>query len=1435
MRDLTLSIILRFIADQFTNGLNAARRQLLELSGSAITSDTAMGRFHQRINIAARSVLDFGGAIRGLIAGFSLLAIAYGIKGVIELADNLRLIEGRIKSASDGAVDFARNYAGLVGISFNTGTALSENANMFSRINAGMRDMGGASRDTLRQVDLVAKGLRLSNAGTGETASVIRQWSQAIASGLLRGDEFNSMMENAPRLAKAMADGLGVNIGVLRAMAEAGELTSAKAVQALVSQGKAIDQEFKKLPVSIGAAFEKIKTAFGQYVAEADRGAGATAGLAGGMESIANNMKPLMETAVTLAKLLGIVLAGAAISGIGSYLAALWAINQAQRALATMTHLHTEALREDLQRTVQLTGARVQQIEVDIAATRATLAGTLAMGERMAVTNTLNLQTQSLTAATLAQTEATAALSASTVSFGARVMSALKPMNLLNLAMAFMAGYAVGEWLNSFTVVKKGAIIAIDAIVSALADLEYHLKKTGLLWELKFTFSDEGINQLNQKLADLDAEFVAGARIREETKQGLLDDADAAGKVKTATEELIDTFKNAKTPADTFKEKARALTEEFNKQKKATDDSTLSLETYTKALLFLHNAMQTDIAKNQTPFQKEQADLQDKVDKATLSPEDYQRKQYLKTNSAEETDTLMALWAQTKDGQKEVAQTTKKLTKETLDAQLTAIKTQQDALKAAGDNELQQTKNTYAAKELDLKQQQADQLITEQQLAEKLLDLKKAQADEELNIKRDQILRESELKRAAITAQIQAAQQDAPVSSMTPLFKQAEQKYNLPPNLVQAVAQVESAGGKNAGASSAGALGVMQLMPTTAKSLGVTDRTDPAQSIEGGAKLLRELLDTFNGDVRLALMAYNSNPAKVKSVGGDLSKMKPETQAYLPKVLGEMQNPTLTTGHGTAEDKQALTVKIAALNAQLTANEADTVAQLKSLGLDEQNTEIAQSDAELALKKATLAQKKQLDAENNSAEHEAALAVVDAKEVASQQELDLGNITQEQHLANLRTFAAQRLAIEQKFLDDKRKLLAGDALELAKNLNAKTAATKQGEAAITAIEDKAALARKAAFKEAFAPFETAMDGMVQGVLTGQQTIGNAVKNAAASIVTSYAASFIKTRIMNNAQWLWEVAGFAGKEAKKKAIQNGSEIWQGLLWVKRKALLTGEWLFETLGFSAKEATKTAVKITSETAQAGIVAGSETVKAGAVAAGEAVQTGAVAAGESARSGITLMGTLKAIGAKAAQAAAGAYSWVMTEVPWPLNIILAPVAAVAAFVGTMAFGGGIGSAKGGELEVEKDNAPFILHKKESVLPAGVADNFRKVVDMVKHVTAPEKDMLPANTHEIIRAMIETGQLKGGWSVPQELLKMPAQAMHTATALVNNAQQHQQTTNSNTSKVTEVTHHHQPIHFAPVYNNDYIDAAGGKKFVKEHSREILKQLQSLNRRFVS
>jgi tape measure domain-containing protein len=182
----------------------------------------------------ALSDLTDGFASAGRAAAAATAAFATG--KLVQIADEWNSVNARLKQASSSADDFAASQRQLMEISQRTGTAFSDNANLFSRAAASMREYGYSSDEVLKITEAVSTGLKLSGANTQEASSVITQFSQALAQGVLRGEEFNAVNEAGDRVIRALAAGMGVARKDLKSMADQGQLTIDKVVPALMSQ-----------------------------------------------------------------------------------------------------------------------------------------------------------------------------------------------------------------------------------------------------------------------------------------------------------------------------------------------------------------------------------------------------------------------------------------------------------------------------------------------------------------------------------------------------------------------------------------------------------------------------------------------------------------------------------------------------------------------------------------------------------------------------------------------------------------------------------------------------------------------------------------------------------------------------------------------------------------------------------------------------------------------------------------------------------------------------------------------------------------------------------------------------------------------------------------------------------------------------------------------
>ncbi|HII3212813.1 TPA: phage tail tape measure protein, partial [Enterobacter hormaechei subsp. hoffmannii] len=277
-----------------------------------------------QLNSAKASAVGLAGAFAG----------AYATGHLISLADEWSSVNARLKQASKSSDDFKESQRALMDISQRTGTAFSDNASLFARSAASMREYGYSSEEVLKVTEAISTGLKLSGASTSEASSVITQFSQALAQGVLRGEEFNSVNENGDRVIRALASGMGVARKDLKAMADQGQLTADKVVPALTSQLGTLRDEYSAMPQTVASATTKIENAFMAWVGGANEATGATSALTGALNSISDNINTVASAAGVLAAIGGSRFIGGMIGDLGSQTAQLVEARKNEIALA---------------------------------------------------------------------------------------------------------------------------------------------------------------------------------------------------------------------------------------------------------------------------------------------------------------------------------------------------------------------------------------------------------------------------------------------------------------------------------------------------------------------------------------------------------------------------------------------------------------------------------------------------------------------------------------------------------------------------------------------------------------------------------------------------------------------------------------------------------------------------------------------------------------------------------------------------------------------------------------------------------------------------------------------------------------------------------------------------------------------------------------------
>lgn len=251
-------------------------QRLDQMDGSFNKSSQSAGRFEGALNKVGIA-----------IAGAFTIETA---KRIIEIGDEMITLQARISRLSSSVDEAKKTMATLSSISSQTGNSLSETERLWESLTSALKETGATNSQILALTTTLQKIGSIGGSSTEEMANALRQFGQSISGGIVRAEEFNSILEQMPELARQIAAGLGISIGQLRQRMLEGKLTAQDALNAIQQQSSKVNEEFEKMPVSIGRAKNSLDVAFRNAINDLNQAIGLTSTLAGLMQSVADNL-----------------------------------------------------------------------------------------------------------------------------------------------------------------------------------------------------------------------------------------------------------------------------------------------------------------------------------------------------------------------------------------------------------------------------------------------------------------------------------------------------------------------------------------------------------------------------------------------------------------------------------------------------------------------------------------------------------------------------------------------------------------------------------------------------------------------------------------------------------------------------------------------------------------------------------------------------------------------------------------------------------------------------------------------------------------------------------------------------------------------------------------------------------------------------------------
>uniref|UniRef100_UPI000810A613 tape measure protein n=1 Tax=Acinetobacter baumannii TaxID=470 RepID=UPI000810A613 len=468
------------------------------------------------------------------------------VSAAISKMDTYTGLQNRLKLVTNNQVELNKATEDTFRIAQKTYSAWDSVLQVYQRFSDNAKTLNLTMDDTARLTETVSKAVAISGASAAAADAALVQFGQALASGTLRGEELNSVMEQTPALAKAIAQGMGITVGELRTVAAEGKITSQEIVKALKNVQNDVDALFAKTDITISQSLTLLNNEITKFVGESGKGSGAAEVLSGSIKTLAGNLDVLTSAMmVGGAYWLGtyipaIYASGVAVAAKTKELAVQtvtqYAAIQAERAAAAQQVLSTQTVVANTQATLAAIAAE-KALEVQRLKSQITEKGRTATLTRMAELKKIEAQvTRELAVAegALATAQArSAAAGAASVGIGSRLLGLLSgPVGIGITVASLAAGYLLmrnnGDKANDMLEKQsRYAGMAADELMklegAQKRAAEGELTKQLSLQNAQLSKSQNEFLLLTQSITDNNKQSAEAYRIWAELKTGVID------------------------------------------------------------------------------------------------------------------------------------------------------------------------------------------------------------------------------------------------------------------------------------------------------------------------------------------------------------------------------------------------------------------------------------------------------------------------------------------------------------------------------------------------------------------------------------------------------------------------------------------------------------------------------------------------------------------------------------------------------------------------------------------------------------------------------------------------------------------------------------------------------------------------------------------------